>query len=59
MFDKKIVLGSASPRRKQLLEQLDVQCEVRKKEVVEDYPATLSPHDVPVYLYPPEQPHLS
>ena len=50
MFDKKIVLGSASPRRKQLLEQLDVKCEVRKKEVAEDYPATLSPRDVPVYL---------
>lgn len=50
MFDKKIILGSASPRRKQLLEQLDVECEVRKKEVAENYPPDLTPHEVPVYL---------
>ncbi|WP_107038623.1 Maf family nucleotide pyrophosphatase [Brumimicrobium mesophilum] len=50
MFTKKIILGSASPRRKQLVEQLDIECEIRKKEVDEVFPDTLSHYDVPEYL---------
>lgn len=50
MFSKKIVLGSASPRRKQLVEQLGISCEIRKKEVDEVFPADLSHYDVPEYL---------
>lgn len=50
MFQKKIILGSASPRRKQLVEQLGLQCEIRKKEVEEVFPKELSHYDVPEYL---------
>ncbi|PWH86198.1 Maf family nucleotide pyrophosphatase [Brumimicrobium oceani] len=50
MFLKKIILGSASPRRKQLVEGLDLKCEIRKKEVDEIFPDTLSHYDVPEYL---------
>ncbi|PKR81050.1 septum formation protein Maf [Brumimicrobium salinarum] len=47
---KKIILGSSSPRRKQLIEDLGVQCEIRKKEVEEVYPETLPIEEVPVFL---------
>lgn len=50
MFSKKIILGSASPRRKQLVEQLGIKCEIRKKEVDEVFPKELSHYDVPEYL---------
>jgi septum formation protein len=50
MFSKKIILGSASPRRKQLVEQLGLDCEIRKKEVDEVFPCELSYYDVPAYL---------
>ncbi len=50
MFSKKIILGSASPRRKQLIEQLGMRCEIRKKEVDEVFPVDLSHYDVPEYL---------
>lgn len=50
MFSKKIILGSSSPRRKQLIEQLGMRCEIRKKEVEEVFPAELSHYDVPEYL---------
>lgn len=50
MFSKKIILGSASPRRKQLIEALGFDVEIRKKEVAEDYPSSIDNYDVPVYL---------
>lgn len=50
MFDKKIILGSASPRRKTLVDQLGVECEVRKQKVDEHYPTDLDPYEVPIYL---------
>lgn len=50
MFDKKIILGSASPRRKELIESLGLSCEVRKKSVEESYPDDLSVIDVPAFL---------
>src|SRR5690554_5569827 len=50
MFSKKIILGSASPRRKQLIEQLGVSCEVRKKDVDEVFSKELPHHAVPEYL---------
>ncbi|HLV41834.1 MAG TPA: Maf family nucleotide pyrophosphatase [Brumimicrobium sp.] len=50
MFSKKIILGSSSPRRKQLIEQLGINCEIRKKEVDEVYPTEISNYDVPEYL---------
>ena len=50
MFSKKIILGSSSPRRKQLIEGLGVDCEIRKKEVDETFPESMSHYDVPEYL---------
>lgn len=50
MHSKKIILGSASPRRKQLMEQLGLTVEIRKKEVSEIYPSSLHHHDVPEFL---------
>lgn len=50
MFEGKIVLGSASPRRKQLIKELRLTCEVRKKSVDENYPLDLEVYKVPEYL---------
>ncbi|MFM2206261.1 MAG: hypothetical protein RL213_236 [Bacteroidota bacterium] len=46
----KIVLGSASPRRKQLLEGLGWPVVVRKKEVDEVFPSHLKQEEIPVHL---------
>ncbi|MCF6341531.1 MAG: Maf-like protein [Bacteroidales bacterium] len=45
-----IILASASPRRKQLLEELGVLFTVRTKNVEEAFPADLKPEEVAVYL---------
>lgn len=50
MFSKKIIIGSSSPRRKQLVEQLGLNCEIRKKEVEEIFPSEMSHYAVPEYL---------
>lgn len=50
MFNKKIVLGSSSPRRIELIKNLGFACEVRKKEVEEIYPADMEAEQVPEYL---------
>jgi septum formation protein len=50
MFNRKLVLGSSSPRRKELIEGLGLQCEVRTKNVVENYPADLNIYEVPEFL---------
>ncbi len=50
MFQGTIVLGSASPRRKQLIEALGLPCEVRKKSITEDYPEELNVYKVPEFL---------
>jgi septum formation protein len=54
-FDKriepyKIVLGSKSPRRKYLLEELGIKFEVRAIECDESHPAEMLPMDVAPYL---------
>lgn len=50
MFNKKIVLGSSSPRRIELIKNLGFVCEVRKKEVEEIYPSGMDAEKVPAYL---------
>ena len=47
---KKIILASKSPRRQELLKGLNLDFEIRTKDVPEDYPATLEPENVPLYL---------
>jgi len=48
--DKKIILASKSPRRQELLKGLDIEFEIRTKDIDEDYPSNLRPNDVPSYL---------
>ena len=45
-----IILASKSPRRQQLLKSLDIDFEVRVKEVEETYPPGLAKEEIPVYL---------
>ena len=48
--DKKIILGSQSPRRKTLLEGLGIQPEVRTNDMDESIPADLPATQAPEYL---------
>ncbi|MFA5575529.1 MAG: Maf family nucleotide pyrophosphatase [Brumimicrobium sp.] len=50
MFSKKVILGSSSPRRMQLIQELGFEVEIRKKEVDENHPDSMSLYDVPEYL---------
>lgn len=50
IFEKKIVLSSGSPRRKQLLEAAGFTFEIKLNEVEENYPASLPLEQVPVFL---------
>lgn len=47
---KKIILGSQSPRRKNLLEGLGISPEVRINDMDESIPADLPAHQAPEYL---------
>ena len=47
---KKIILASKSPRRQTLLKELNVEFEIRLKEVDEIYPENLRGGEVPVFL---------
>ncbi|MFT5822785.1 MAG: septum formation protein [Crocinitomix sp.] len=46
----RIILASQSPRRYELLSGLDIEFEVRTKDVEETYPQDINPEDVPSYL---------
>lgn len=50
MFQHKIILGSGSPRRKELLASLGFTFTIKTKPTDESYPKTLAPQEVPVYL---------
>ncbi|PKQ68618.1 maf: septum formation protein Maf [Raineya orbicola] len=45
-----IILASASPRRRQLLAGLDIEFEVKTKEVSEDFSDEMPANQVPLYL---------
>lgn len=45
-----LVLGSKSPRRKELLEQMGYSFEVRVQETDEHFPCDLDPEEVPLYI---------
>jgi len=47
---KKIILASKSPRRQELLKGLELDFEIRTKEVDEIYPEELAPERIPEYL---------
>jgi septum formation protein len=46
----KLILGSKSPRRKELLAGLGFDFEVRTKETDESFPAEMKPRDVALYI---------
>lgn len=48
--DLQIILGSKSPRRRELLTNMGVTFEVRSIDVEEVYPSNLNPHHVAEYL---------
>ncbi len=52
LIDKKysIILGSQSPRRKELLEGLDIDFEIRVADIVEDFPNDLAIPEVPEFI---------
>ena len=50
MIKKKIVLGSQSPRRSYLLEQMGLEFEIRTQDAEEIFPEAMHPEDVPAYL---------
>ncbi|MGB1104779.1 MAG: Maf family nucleotide pyrophosphatase [Crocinitomicaceae bacterium] len=50
LLNKTVILASKSPRRQELLKGLDIDFEIKTKEVDESYPDRLSPFQVPVYL---------
>lgn len=45
-----LILASASPRRKQLLEELGVSFRVKTRSVEENFPAELNPEEVAAFL---------
>src|SRR5690554_2540014 len=45
-----IILASQSPRRKELLKQLDLPFEVRTKDIDESFPSTFRPEAAAVYI---------
>jgi septum formation protein len=50
LVGKKLILASASPRRKELLKGLDIPFETRVYDVEENYPKNLNPHQIPGFL---------
>ncbi len=50
ILNRKIILGSKSPRRKAILEQAGFQVEVVSFDVEEDYPDTLKVDEIAEYL---------
>ena len=50
MFDFKIILGSKSPRRQQLIAGLGLDFEIRTQEIEETYPKNHAPNRVAEYL---------
>jgi septum formation protein len=46
----KLILGSKSPRRQQLLQEMGYSFEIRVKETDESYPDNLPPHEVAQYI---------
>jgi septum formation protein len=50
MFDRKLILASQSPRRKQLLAEAGFVFDIKASDVEETYPDTLNVREVPEFL---------
>jgi septum formation protein len=46
----RLILASQSPRRQYLLKELGLDFEIIPTKVKENYPATLAPHEIAIYL---------
>lgn len=49
-FPYKLILGSASPRRQELLKSLGFEFLIKPINANEDFPLDLKAHDIPIYL---------
>ncbi len=49
-LSKKLILGSKSPRRKEILQMAGIDFEIRTANTEEHYPASLNNREVPAYL---------
>lgn len=45
-----LILASGSPRRQQLLKEAGINFSIKVKDTKEDYPSTVPPEEVPVFL---------
>ena len=50
LSDKRIILGSQSPRRQQLLKGLDIDFEIQTKDTDESWPSHLSEGGIPEHI---------
>lgn len=50
MFTKKIILASQSPRRKQILDWAEIECEIIVSETDESYPPDLGFEDTAIHI---------
>jgi septum formation protein len=50
MTNTQIILGSASPRRQQLLQQAEIEFTVHTADIDESYPSDLETELVPIYI---------
>ena len=57
--DKKIILGSVSPRRKELLKSLGIDFEIRVKDLKEKYPKNLKEKEISEFLAKQKSENLS
>lgn len=56
---KKIILASGSPRRHYLLKQIGVEFEILKGNVNEDYPESLAPEEIAIFLSEKKSMHFA
>lgn len=49
-ISSRLILASQSPRRQQLLKEAGINFSVITKDTKEDYPSTIPPEEVPLYL---------
>ena len=57
--NKKIILGSASPRRQELLKSLGIDFEIRVSDLKEKYPNNLKEKEISEFLATQKSEHLS
>ena len=50
LLNKKVILASKSPRRQHLLKGLEIEFEIRTKDIEEVYPDEIKGKDVAIYL---------